>query len=83
VLNHLPIAKRTWLSGGIKKRNDANKKLLLVFPFNIVDATLSEATSGLKELGGDLLVYNGPDIDVQGELDNGYVAEGMKKSFRE
>jgi hypothetical protein len=30
-----------------------------------------------------LLGYNGSDVDVQGELDNGYVAEGMKKSFRE
>ncbi len=30
-----------------------------------------------------MLGYNGPDVDVQGKLDNGYVAEGMKKSFRE
>jgi hypothetical protein len=47
VLNHLPIAKRTWLSGGNKKRDDANNKLLLVFPFDIEDAMLSEAASGL------------------------------------
>ncbi len=39
---------------------------------------LSEAASSLKKLGGDLLGYNGPDVDVQGKLDNGYVAEGMK-----
>ncbi len=56
VLNHLPVAKRTQLSGGNKKRDDANNKLLLVFPFDIEDAMLSEAASGLKELGGDLLV---------------------------
>jgi hypothetical protein len=47
VLNHLPIAKRTQLSEGNKKRDDANNKLLLVFPFNIEDAILSEAASGL------------------------------------
>jgi hypothetical protein len=71
------------LSGGIKKRDDANNKLLLVFPFDIEDAMLSEAASGLKELGGDLFGYTGPDVDVQGKLENGYVAEGMKKSLRE
>ncbi len=58
VLNHLPIARRTWLSGGNKKRDDANNKLLLVFSFNIVDTMLSEAASSLWELGGDLLGYN-------------------------
>jgi hypothetical protein len=47
VLNHLPIAKRTRSSGGYKKKDDANNKLLLVFPFNIEDAMLSEAASGL------------------------------------
>ncbi len=83
VLNHVPIAKRTWLSGGDKKRDDANNKLLLVFSFDIEDAMLSEAASGLKELDGDLLGYNGPDVDVQGKLDNGYVAKGMKKSLGE
>jgi hypothetical protein len=30
-----------------------------------------------------LLGYNRPDVDVQGNLENGYVAEGMKKLFRE
>jgi hypothetical protein len=47
VLNHLPIAKKTWSSGGNKKRDDANNKLLLVVPFDIEDAMLSEAASGL------------------------------------
>ncbi len=47
VLNHLPVAKRTLSSGGNKKRDDANNKLLLVFPFDIEDAMLSEAASGL------------------------------------
>jgi hypothetical protein len=47
VLNNLPIAKRPWLSGGNKKRDDANNKLHFVFPFNIEDAMLSEAASGL------------------------------------
>jgi hypothetical protein len=55
----------------------------VVFPFDVEDAMLSEAASGLEELGGDLFGYNGPDVDVQGKMDNGYVAEGMKKSFRE
>jgi hypothetical protein len=32
VLNHLPVAKRTQLSGGNKKRDNVNNKLLLVFP---------------------------------------------------
>ncbi len=47
VLNHLPIAKRTRLSGGNKKRDDNNNKLLLVFPFDIEDVMLSEAAFGL------------------------------------
>jgi hypothetical protein len=47
VLNHLPIAKRTRSSVGNKKRDNVNNKLLLVFPFNIEDAMLSEAASGL------------------------------------
>ncbi len=47
VLNHLPIAKRTRSSGGNKKRDDANNKLLLVFPFDTEDALLSEAASVL------------------------------------
>jgi hypothetical protein len=48
VLNHLPIAKRTLLSGGNKKRDDANNKLLLLFPFNIEDAMLKPRTNSSR-----------------------------------
>jgi hypothetical protein len=56
----MPIARRTW-SGGQSdrdpKRTNADNKLLLIYPFNVEETELSAAASGLKELGGDLLVW--------------------------
>jgi hypothetical protein len=75
------IASRT-RSGGTKKRDDADNKLLLVYPFDIEDARLSAAASGLKELGGDLLGLNRADVGVQGQLGEGNVADGNKKPTR-
>lgn len=37
------------------KKKDSENKLLVVYPFGVDEAILSEAASGLKELGGDLL----------------------------
>jgi len=37
------------------KKKDSENKLLVVYPFGVGEAILSEAASGLKELGGDLL----------------------------
>jgi len=38
-----------------RKKKESENKLLVVYPFGVDEATLSEAASGLKELGGDLL----------------------------
>ena len=75
------IASRT-RAGGTKKRDDADNKLLLVYPFDIEDARLSAAASGLKELGGDLLGLNRADVGVQDQLGEGNVADGNKKPTR-
>ena len=45
-----------------KKRDDADNKLLLVYPFDIEDALLSDAASGQKELDGDLLGLHRADV---------------------
>ena len=50
----MSISRRT-RSGGSKKKKDSENKLLVVYPFGVDEAILSEAASGLKELGGDLL----------------------------
>ena len=76
------IARKT-RSGGNKKRDDANNKLLLVYPFDVEEAVLSAAASGLKELGGDLLGLDRSNaISVQGQLDEGDTAERIKKPTR-
>ncbi len=49
---------RTWSRGKTKpypKQDNSNNKLLLMNPFDVEDAKLSAASSGLKKLGGDLL----------------------------
>ena len=38
-----------------KRKKDSENKLLVVYPFGVDEAVLSEAASGLKELGGDSL----------------------------
>ena len=50
----MSISRRT-RSGGSKKKKDSENKLLVVYPFGVDEAFLSQAASGLKELGGDLL----------------------------
>ena len=49
-------------SGGknVKKKN-SDKKLLLVYPFDLDESALEEAVSGLKELGGDSLGVESED----------------------
>lgn len=48
------VGRRT-RSGGNKQKKDGDDKLLLVYPFDTDQATLTEAASELKELGGDSL----------------------------
>ena len=72
------IAKRTRY-GGNKRRDDADNKLLLVYPFDIEDSVLSAAASGLKELGGDLLGLERAVVGLQGQLGEGNIADGTKK----
>ena len=50
----MSISRRT-RSGGSKKKKDSENKLLVVYPFGVDEAILSNAASGLNELGGDLL----------------------------
>ena len=49
------MSTRVTRSGGRKKKKDSENKLLVVYPFGVDEAVLSEAASGLKELGGDSL----------------------------
>jgi len=49
------MLRRITCSGGSKKKKDSENKLLVVYPFGVDEAVLSEAASGLKELGGDSL----------------------------
>ena len=47
------LSTRVTRSGGRKKKKDSENKLLVVYPFGVDEAVLSEAASGLKELGGN------------------------------
>jgi len=55
------------MSSRSKHSGDSNKKnsVLVVYPFGISEAVLSEAASGLKELGGDSL-----GVEVVSAIDN-------------
>jgi len=58
------MLRRITCSGGSKKKKDSENKLLVVYPFGVDEAVLSEAASGLKELGGDTLgVENVSTVD--------------------
>ncbi len=65
-------------SGGVNKNNDAENKLLLVFPFDVDEKSLREASRGLLELGGDLLgvIEDGPSVEDR--LVEDYVTRGTK-----
>ena len=66
-------------SGGRKKKKDSENKLLVVYPFGVEESVLTEAASGLKELGGESLgvveaVVDGDtnqpvDVQMQGSSD--------------
>ena len=49
------MSTRVTRSGGRKKKRDSENKLLVVYPFGVDEEVLSEAASGLKELGGESL----------------------------
>jgi hypothetical protein len=75
------IASRT-RSGGVNKKNDAENKLLLVFPFDVDEESLSEASRGLLELGGDLLGVVEDEPSVEDQLEEDDVTRGTKKPPR-
>ncbi|KAL7551587.1 hypothetical protein ACHAWF_014773, partial [Thalassiosira exigua] len=51
----LSVAARTRSGRNRKQKSSNDNKLLLVYPFNVDEKVLTEAATGLKELGGDLL----------------------------
>ena len=70
-------------SGARTKRKEGENELLLVYPFDVDEAILTDATAGLKELGGDSLGVQTPhdvgeqpalaaslDQDAQGDITN-------------
>jgi hypothetical protein len=57
----------------------AENKLLLVYPFDIDETLLSEASRGLLELGGDLLDVKEDDPSVEDQLNEDYVTKGTTK----
>ena len=69
-------------SGGNEKKNEADNKLLLIYPFDFDKEKLSKAASGLKELGGDLLGLDRTEVSAQGQVDRDQVSEELKKSSR-
>jgi len=65
------MSTRVTRSGGRKKKKDSENKLLVVYPFGVDEAVLSEAASGLKELGGDTLgVENVSAVDNTNQPDD-------------
>ena len=82
----MSISRRTRRPVGSKKKKDSENKLLVVYPFGVDEAILSQAASGLKELGGDLLglddIYDTKppaDAAMQGVP---YVSSGKGESSR-
>lgn len=61
-------------------KDDAKNKLRLVHPYAVDKKILSDPASGLKELGGDTLGLDQADIGVQGQLGEGNVTDGTKKT---
>lgn len=75
-------AIRTRLDGANKK-NNAENKLLLVYPFDVDEELLSESSRGLLELGGDLLgVKKEDEPSVEDQLDEDDVTGGRRKPPR-
>lgn len=77
----LRIVRKT-RTGSKKKKDDADNKLLLVYPFDFDEEELSKTASGLKELGGDLLGSDRTEVSAQGQVDGDQVSEELKKSTR-
>ena len=76
-------AGRRTRSGGSTKGKEGENKLLLVYPLDVDEAILTDATAVLKELGGDSLGVQTPhdvgeqpalaaslDQDAQGDITN-------------
>jgi Ulp1 family protease len=65
------MSRRVTRSGGRKKKKDSENKLLVVYPFGVDETILSEASSGLKELGGDSLgIENVSAVDNTSQPDD-------------
>ena len=69
-------------SVGANKKNDAENKLLLVYPFDIDEELLREASRGLLELGGDLLGVQEDEPSVEDQLVEDDVTRVTKKPPR-
>ena len=84
----LGVAGRTRSGGKKKKKKDSDNKLLLVYPFAVDESVLTEAASGLTELGGDLLGVQGAhdgteqllDVETNGQPDGGGNSDEKGKS---
>ena len=64
------------------ENDDTVNKLLLVFPFDVDEESLSEASRGLLELGGDLLGVVEDEPSVEDQLDEDDVTRRTKKPPR-
>jgi Ulp1 family protease len=69
-------------SGGTNKKNDAENKLLLEYPFDVDEELLREASQGLLELGGNMLGVKEDEHIVEDQLDEDDVTRVTKKPLR-
>ena len=90
ISERMSISRRT-RSGGSKMKKESENKLLLVYPFSVDEAILSNAASGLKELGGDMLGLESvedntsdlvTDVIIQGQSDVEDASDSKVKSSR-
>ena len=75
--DRLPIAKRTRSGPKEIVLTDAQKEIVLTYPFHANENDLSAAASGLKELGGDLL---GLDHDHSAALNSSIITTNERKT---
>jgi hypothetical protein len=75
--DRLPIAKRTRSGPKEIVLTDAQKEIVLTYPFHANENDLSAAASGLKELGGDLL---GLDHDPFAALNSSIITTNERKT---
>ena len=69
-------------SGGANKKNEVENNVLLVYPFDVNEELLREASRGLLELGGDLLGVQEDEPSVEDQLVEDDVTRATKKPPR-